>query len=63
MMVLKDSTIIKTNKYQNMKVAEIRDVHVESSLARLKRIDAQDVKNEDDVRRWLDGWMDGWMDG
>merc|ERR1711953_616848 len=52
-MVLADSTIVKTNKYQNLKVAEVRDIHVESSLARLKRIDAEDVKNEDDVRRWL----------
>ena len=44
MMVLKDSTIIKTNKYQNMKVAEIRDVHVESSLARLMHVLAVPIK-------------------
>ena len=52
-MVLKDSTIVKTNKYQNLKVVEVRDIHVESSLARLKRIDPKDVKDEEDVRRWL----------
>ena len=34
-------------------MVEVRDIHVESSLARLKRINVKDVKDEDDVKRWL----------
>ena len=50
---LTDETLVKTNKYQYLSVVEVKDVHVESSEARLQRIGSGDVRSEEDVRRWL----------
>ena len=50
---LTDETLVKTNKYQYLSVAEVKDIHVESSEARLQRIGSGDVRSEEDVRRWL----------